>query len=110
MKQYRIDELRPDDFDKLRRYLDEHHGPCQVEGLYWIPIQTNLLNEVQAAHVRCQPFYFAVELQPTSISFELLIRTTNRVRCDCINYADQEQREHIIYFADKLFEKLKILS
>jgi hypothetical protein len=110
MKQYVIDQLRPDDYKKLRDYLDEHYGPSQVEGLYWIPVQDNLLNRVQAAHVSCQPFYFAVELQLTSISFELLIRTTNRVRCDCINYADKAQRENIIYFADKLFERLKILS
>mgnify|MGYP001025446283 FL=1 len=110
MKQYLIDELRPDDYKKLRDHLDEHYGPCQVEGLYWVPVQENLLTEVQAAHIGCQPFYFAVELQPTSISFELLIRTTNRVRCDCIGYANQAQRENIIYFADKLFETLKILS
>ena len=110
MKQYRIDELRADDYQKLRDYLDEAYGPSRVEGLYWVPLQQNLLNKVQAAHIKCQPFYFAVELQPTSISFELLIRTTNRVRCDCIDYANPAQRENIIYFADKLFEKLKILS
>ena len=110
MKQYRIDELRFEDYEKLKAHLDETYGPCQVEGIYWIPLQENLLNEVQAAHVKCQPFYFAVELQPNAISFELLIRTTNRVRCDCINYADAAQRENIIYFADRLFENLKILS
>jgi len=51
-----------------------------------------------------------VELKPTAISFELLIRTRNRIRCDCIHYANAEQRERIIRFADAMFETLKILS
>ena len=110
MKQYRIDELRPEDYEKLKAYLDEHHGPCQMEQLYWIPLQENLLNEVQAAHTKCQPFYFAAELKQDKITFELLIRTRNRIRCDCICYATEAQRESIVYFADNLFVTLKILT
>jgi hypothetical protein len=101
MKQYRIDELRPEDHEKIKAYLNERFGPCHVAGLYWV---------VQAAHRDCQPFYFAVELKPTALSFELLIRTRNTVRCDCIHYANAEQRERIIRFADAMFETLKILS
>jgi hypothetical protein len=110
MKQYRIDELRPQDYEELRTYLDEHFGPSQMEGLYWVPMDHDLLDEVQRAHTDCQPLYFAVELKQRSISFELLIRTRNRVRCDCIRYANRSQRHSIIQFADAMFEKLKILS
>jgi len=110
MKQYRVDELRPEDHEKMKAYLDKRFGPCQVEGLYWVPLEENLLDVVQAAHTHCQPFFFAVELKPTAISFELLIRSRNRVRCDCMNYANAEQRESIIRFADMMFETLKILS
>ena len=110
MRQYRIDELRPPDYEKLKAYLDEHCGPCQVEGLYWIPIEDDLLDEVQAAHKECQPLCFAVELKQTAISFELLIRTRKRIRCDCIQYANTMQRESIIRFADTMFATLKILS
>ncbi len=110
MKQYRIDELRPEDCEKLRNHMDEHYGPPQVEGLYWVPLEEHLLDEVQKAHEDCQPFCFAVELKPQEISFELLIRTRNRVRCDCIHYANAEQRENIIWFAEYMFETLKILS
>lgn len=110
MRQYRIDELRPADHEKLKRHLDEHYGPCQVEGLYWIPLQEDLLDDVQKAHGDCQPFCFAVELGQHEVSFELLIRTRNRVRCDCIRYANGAQRECIIQFADAMFEALKILT
>jgi len=110
MKQYRVDELRPEDYEKMEAYFNERFGPCQVEGLYWVPLEEKLLDVVQAAHTDCQPFYFAVELKPTAISFELLIRSRNRVRCDCIHYANAEQRESIIRFADMMFQTLKILS
>lgn len=110
MKQYRIDELRPEDHEKLKSYLDERYGPSQMEGLYWIPVEDRLLDEVQTAHKDCQPFYFAVELRSTAITFELLIRTRNRIRCDCIHYANTAQRESIIRFADSIFETLRILA
>jgi hypothetical protein len=110
MKQYRIDELRPNDYEKIKAYLDEHFGSSHVEGVYWIPLDPDLMDEVQAAHVDCQPFHFAVVLEPSVISFELLIRTRNRVRCDCIHYANDAQRESIVGFADAIFETLRILS
>ena len=110
MRQYRIDELRPNDYEQLQKYLDEHYGSSHMDGLYWIPLEDDLLDEVQAAHNDCRPFWFALELQPTSVSFELLIRTRNRVRCDCIRYANAAQRESIIRFADAMFQTLKILT
>jgi hypothetical protein len=110
MKQYRIDELRPKDYEDIKTYLDEHYGVSHVEGVYWIPLDPDLLDEVQAAHRECQPFYFAAILEPTALSFELLIRTRNRVRCDCIHYANAAQRERIVAFAEAIFEELKILT
>ena len=110
MKQYRIDELRPQDYEKIKGYLDEHFGSPHMGSVYWIPLDTDLLDEVQTAHIECQPFYFAVVLEPTVISFELLIRTRTRMRCDCIRYVNGRQREYIIGFADSVFERLKILT
>jgi hypothetical protein len=110
MKHYRIDELRPEDYEKIKGYLDERFGSSHMEGVYWAPLDPDLLDEVQAGHADCQPFYFAVVLEATVISFELLIRTRNRVRCDCIHYANEAQRDSIIGFADSIFERLKILT
>jgi hypothetical protein len=42
------------------------------------------------------------------VSFELLIRTRARLRCGCIQYANKNQRDYILEYADGLFEKLKL--
>ena len=111
MKQYLIDELRPDDYKKIKEYLDETYGSKQpVEGMYWIPLDSDLMDPVQVVHTDCQPFYFSVILEPASISFELLVRTRNRMRCDCIHYADKRQSDSIIGFADSIFERLELTT
>lgn len=111
MRQYLIDELRPDDYEKLKDYLDKTYGSEQpVSGMYWIPLDPALADSVQEGHIDCQPYFFAVILEPMSISFELLLRTRKRVKCDCIHYADGRQRESIIALADSIFERLNLKS
>ncbi len=110
MKQYCIDELRLNDYEKLKTYLNDRFGSSCLDGLYWVPLVDDLLDEVQASHTDCHPLYFAVQLEPLCISFELLVRTRNRVRCECIRYANGAQREHIIRFADTMFEALKVIT
>jgi hypothetical protein len=51
-----------------------------------------------------------VSLDRRAISFELLIRTRLRLRCGCIRYANQAQRDYILAYADGLFEKLKLMT
>ncbi|MDP2643694.1 MAG: hypothetical protein Q8P24_02025 [Desulfobacterales bacterium] len=108
MKQYVIDELRPADYEKLKTYLEQHVSPGSLPGIYWIALEQKLLNDLQAAHTECRPFYFAMELRSDALASEFLIRTQNRLRCDCIGYAMEEQRQWIIRFADSIFERLEI--
>jgi hypothetical protein len=108
MKQYVIDELRPADQEKIKTYLDENYGPCELGGVYWIPLDPQYLSETQSEHTACQPFYFALELLPHALACELLVRTRERVRCGCIAYADQRQREWIMELIDTMFERLDI--
>ena len=110
MRQYRIDELRPGEYEKIKSYMDERFGSSALDDLYWVPLDESLLDDVQRTHTDCQPFYFAVELQQKSVSFELLIRAKNRVRCACIHYANWEQTTSIIGFADNMFESLGIMT
>ncbi len=109
MKQYVIDELRPEDYEKLKAHLDENFGPSRVSGIYWIPLDQKNLSEIQIKHKECQPFYFAVDLEPNRIACELLVRTRSRVRCECIRYATQTQLNWFIYYIDAIFEKLSII-
>jgi hypothetical protein len=109
MKQYVVDELADGDCGKIKEYLDAHYGPCRVEGIYWVPMDGRMANAVQAAHGRCQPHVFAVYLGPGVLTCELLVRTLNRMRCDCMGYANPEQTASIIRFVDKLLLDLGVL-
>ncbi len=108
MKQYLIDELRYEDFEQIKNYMDEHLEASGMENLYWLPIEPELLSPMQAEHKDCHPLYFAVELRENSISCELLVRTRWRMKCDCIAYADRQQRSWLMDSLDAILEKLKI--
>jgi hypothetical protein len=108
MKQYLIDELRPADHDKIKDYLDKQHSVPGFEGLYWIDLPEEFWEEKQAAHADCRPHYFALELLPDRLACELLIRSRQRIRCDCIHYASERQRDWAIGLVDAIFERLGI--
>jgi hypothetical protein len=108
MKQYLIDEIRPDEHHKIRTYLEETYGAPELGNLFWVPLEAEILSAVQAEHSDCQPFYFAIELEETSLHCELLVRTRNRMRCNCIAYANRTQRNWFIDCIDQMFESLGI--
>lgn len=110
MKQYTIDELRPSDHEKIKAYMDENFGSSGVDGLYWIPVKEDLLGVVQRQHTDCQPFSFAAELAPDQLTCELLVRTRGRLRCDCIQYATEKQRNWLVATVDAIFESLGIIT
>ena len=108
MKQYIIDELRYKDHEALQKYFQTHFSTSGLEGLYWIPLDAEMLSHTQRAHVQCHPHYFAVELEPERLSCELLVRTAARIRCNCIAYADERQRTWLLQVIDAILEKLAI--
>lgn len=108
MKQYVVDELRPEDHAQIKAYLDQRYAVAGFEGLYWIPLAEELLDEVQKAHGDCRPFYFALELTPGRLACELLVRTRQQIRCQCIQYATESQRNWLIDLVDAMLEALKI--
>ena len=110
MKQYVIDELRPEDYAALKKYLDENFGQSVMEGIYWIPVESELLAKIQLAHEECKPHYLALQLDPDQLACELLVRTPNRIRCDCIQYATEKQRNWLIEWIDNIFNRLEIAS
>jgi hypothetical protein len=108
MKQYVVDELRPEDHTKIKGFLDQQYAVPGFEGLYWIPIDEALLDGVQRAHDDCRPFYFALELSPDRLACELLVRTKQQIRCECIQYATENQRNWLIALVDAALAELKI--
>jgi hypothetical protein len=110
MKQFVIDELRPADYRRLKTHLDTHYGSGGVDGIYWIPLEAELLSAVQAEHKQCQPFYFAIDLEAGRIAVELLVRTKSRMRCACMAYATENQCIWLIRLFDDLFKQLEVKS
>jgi hypothetical protein len=108
MKQYVIDELRSKDFEKIKNYFDKHFAASEIDEIYWIHLDQEILTETQISHSECKPFYFAVELEPGKISCELLVRAGSKIRCNCINYATETQRGWLIRLIDSILEKLEI--
>jgi hypothetical protein len=110
MKQYVIDELRPEDNKALKKYLDQEYGHAAMDEIYWIPVDSNLLTRIQLQHEDCRPHYLALDLEPGRLACELLVRTKNRMRCDCIQYATEPQRNWLIELIDTIFDRLGIAS
>ena len=110
MKQYVIDELRPEDHKALKNYLDQEFGPAAMDEIYWIPVDSNLLSRIQRQHEDCRPHYLALDLESERLACELLVRTKNRMRCDCIQYATEPQRNWLIELIDTIFNRLGIAS
>lgn len=108
MKQYIIDELRHADYKKIRTYLEENLDASGIDGIYWMLLDQDILSDVQSEHVECQPFYFAIDLKPTIMACELLVRSKNIIRCNCIGYATEKQRNWFVSVVDAIFEKLEI--
>jgi hypothetical protein len=108
VKQYVIDELRPADHAKIKSCLDDRFAVQAFPGLYWIDLIPEQYAEPQKAHPACGPFYFALELLPDRLTCELLVRSRQRIRCDCIRQATENQRNWLIQVVDALFEQLEI--
>jgi hypothetical protein len=76
--------------------------------VYWIPLDREILSPTQSEHLECQPHVAAVELAETRLSMELLVRTRSRIRCSCIAYATERQRNWLIHIVDSILEQLGI--
>ncbi len=109
MKQYLIDGLRLNDYEKIKAYLDQYLESSPLGGIYWLEIPEELLTPVQKDHTSCHPLFFALVLEETSLAFEFLVRIKNNIKCDCMGYATKGQRDWLMDQADAIFEKLGIL-
>jgi hypothetical protein len=108
MKQYVIDQLRPDDYFRIKAYLDTNLRQSGIPEIYWLILPQDMLEGIQAEHADCRPFYFALELCQTALSCELLVRTLSHIRCDCMCYATPLQRNWMIQTVDDICSQLEI--
>lgn len=108
MKQYVIDGLRLEDHQKLKAYLDQYLRSSPIGGVYWLKLDQDILTPVQKSHGDCQPHVFALMLEESYLSCEFLVRIEKKIKCDCMDYATQEQRNRLMDQVDAILEKLDI--
>ncbi len=108
MKQYVIDDLRDSDVEKLAEYLEKRFGPAMLDRVYWVPLDPQYYTAVQAAHENCHPLYFALQLKPGVLAGEFLVRTHNHVRCECVAYANEIQRNWFITLIEDIVRELDV--
>ena len=105
MRQFVIDELSPLERDNLDSFLKRTLKQGPMVGIYWFVLPADLHSDEQQGHDDCGPFYLAVELEDTRLSFELLVRSTSNLHCSCIAYATPVQRQFVLDFIDTMIEE-----
>jgi hypothetical protein len=108
VRAYLIDEISSSDVERARHYLHQHAEISAVEDLFWLELPRDLLRGIHLAHLQCQPYCVAIELGRHFVRFELLVRSRANHRCGCSRYAEPEQREFVIRFAEALIQELSI--
>ena len=109
VRSYYIDECMPGELERLAERLDSMRLSAGMEDLYWLPAPKNLLTSLQRRHEReCGPYVLALEISDAALRMELLVRARNKLRCECVAYADQRLVSHMIGYLHALLDELKI--
>ncbi|HIW01430.1 MAG TPA: hypothetical protein H9894_09645 [Candidatus Desulfovibrio intestinipullorum] len=107
MREYVISDLKPAETQALEEALTARNLAAGIEHLYWLPVSE--LTAVQKEHAAsCGPHVVALEVEETALRMELLIRAKNRLRCDCIAYADAGQTRALLASLHELLAELGI--
>ena len=109
MRNYLLDDIYEQDIKKISDALTELEFQGPIEGIFYLPVPEELLNDEQKEHMgECGPFFMALEVEETSVKVELLVRARNKIRCSCVAYATSEQRTHMMEYIDKFIADLEI--
>ena len=109
MRQYHIDELQPEDIARFVKSLEDNGMTGIMEGLYWLEMPKEMLNEEQVDHFdECGPYVMGIEIGEDWVRLELLVRAKNRMRCSCVTYANTKQRDYGMDALDGMLKELDI--
>jgi hypothetical protein len=109
MRSYYIDDFVPGELERLVGLLDGMELSAGMEDLYWLPVPDELLTPLQREHKReCGPYILALEILDSALRLELLVRARNKLRCDCVAYAEPQLVAHMIAYLHGLLDELKI--
>jgi hypothetical protein len=108
MRQFLVDEIARRQQEDIEAYLKEKALPSGLEKIYWLEIPPDLLSPIQWEHHDCGPHYLAIEVGKDFLKFEYLVRSRNRLRCDCVQYVTSVQEAFLLNFAHTLIRELDL--
>ncbi len=109
MRLYSVEDLEPDQIQRVEHNLQSKGLAGSLDGIFWLPLPEHLLSSEQREHTEdCGPHSMALETGDGWLRMELLVRSRGKVRCSCIAYATPAQREHMIEYLDSLLRELDI--
>lgn len=109
MRAYLIDELQPEDVNRIAELLTRKGYAGSLEGIFYLPVPEALLSPEQQEHLaECGPFILPLEIGEDWVRLELLVRARSILRCSCVAYAHPALREHMIDSLDALVKDLDI--
>ena len=103
-----LDELYPEDLEKVTQHLEGALISSGMEGVFWLELPPDLLTPQQSAHKDCGPHRLALVVEEGSLRLEFLVRAAGSMRCTCTGYATRAQREFGLGFVDRMIEELDI--
>lgn len=113
MRNYYIEDISDENIDLFEEKLGamEMNGP--IKDIYYLPIPEDMLSDEQEEHKsECGPYFLALEVirnvAGNIVKMELLVRAHGKIRCSCVAYCTQEQRNRMIDYLDDLFEDFGI--
>jgi hypothetical protein len=108
MRQYLLDEIPAGPMTAIKVYLKERTLSSTLDEIFWLELPENLLSPLQREHQACGPHYLAIEIGKGFIKFECLVRSQEKFRCDCIQYATAPQEAFLLEFAHSLIRDLQL--
>jgi hypothetical protein len=109
MRTYTIDQLEEDDIAAINSRLLDLELQAGLEGVYWLPVPKDMLTAMQAEHVEhCGPYCLALEVETNSVHMELLVRGIGRITCECLAFASETLRNHMIAYLETTLQELNI--
>ncbi len=84
MRELVITELSDLQTTCLENALKDCGRASSIEHVYWLPLETADLTDIQRNHADCGPHALALEVLPGGLRLELLVRAQNRLHCQCV--------------------------
>ena len=110
MRTYTIDQLEEKDIAAINTRLLDMELQAGLEGIYWLPVPRDMLTPIQVEHfASCGPYCLALEVESNAAHLELLVRGMGRISCECLSFASQNLRNHMIGYLENLLTELRIM-